>query len=133
MPAIAAITVKKNDGTTDIVYTGVIPASGDGSAAVWKSQTVGTASAHQPELRLTSREAEKGSKRALRATYVYPEIATNSTTGITSVVGLAMGSADWLVPKSMKAADVNEIASQFANLLVAALIKQCVKDGYSAT
>lgn len=133
MPAIANITVKKNDGTTDIIYTGVSPSSGDGVPAVWKSQTVGSAQAHQPELRLLSRDGGKGSKRAMRATYVYPQIATNSTTGITSVIDKAAADINWSVPKSMAQADVNEFASQLANLIVSALVKQCVKDGYSAT
>lgn len=133
MPAIANITVKKNDGTTDITYTGVSPSSGDGVPAIFKSQTVGTAQAHQPELRISSRDAMKGEKRNLRATYVYPQISTNSTTGVTSVVDKASADVNWNVPKGMAQADVNEFASQLANLIVSALVKQCVKDGYAPT
>lgn len=133
MPQIADITVKKNDGTTNIVYTGVSPSSGDGTPAVWKSQTVGVASAHQPEFRLSAREASNGTRRALRATYVYPQIATNTTTSLTSVVDRASADANWVIPKGMAAADVNEFASQFANLCAASVIIACVKTGYSAT
>jgi len=133
MPAIANITIKKNDGTTDIVYTGVTPSSGDNSPAVWKSATVGTAPAHQPELRLVSREANKGQKRALRATFMYPQIATNTTTSLTSVVEKSTADVNWLVSKTMNATDINEMVSQFANLLCATLIKDCVKTGYSAS
>lgn len=133
MPAMADITVKKNDGTTDIVYAEQAPSSGDGTAAVWKATAIGTAASHQPELRLTSRDANQGSKRAMRSTYVYPQIATNSTTGITSVVNRAMASTDWTLPKEMTAADINEFVSQYANLLASTLIKACVKAGYSAS
>lgn len=133
MPSLANITVKKNDGTTDIVYTGVSPSSGDGVPAIWKSQTVGTAHAHQPELRLSARDALKGTKRALRGTFVYPQISTNSTTAITSVVDKASADINWSIPKGMAQTDVNEFASQLANLIVSTLVKQCVKDGYSAT
>lgn len=133
MPALANITVKKNDGTTDITYTGVSPSSGDGVPAVWKSQTVGVAMAHQPEFRLTSREASKGARRALRSTYQYPQIATNSTTNLTSVVDRAMADTNWVFPKGMAQSDINEFVSQYANLLVATLVKDCVKAGYSAT
>lgn len=133
MPSLADITVKKNDGTTDIVYTGVAPSSGDNTPAVWKSQTIGTAGAHQPEFRLTSREANQGSKRALRSTFVYPQIATDSTTSITSVVNRAMASTDWTMPKDMTATDVNEFVSQYANLLASTLLKSCVKAGYAAS
>lgn len=133
MPTMANITVKKNDGTTDIVYTGVQPSSGDGTPAVWKALSVGTAPAHQPEFRLLAREASKGSRRALRGTFQFPQIATNSTTGITAVVDKAVADVNWVFSKSMNQTEINEFASQFANLIVATLTKDCVKSGYSAT
>lgn len=133
MPQAADITVKKNDGTTNVVYTSVSPSSGDGTPAIWKSQTVGAAPAHQPEFRLASKDASKGAKRAMRATFQYPQIATNSTTGLTSVVDRAAFDGNWVVPKGMSQADINEFASQIANLIVSTLVVSCVKGGYSAT
>jgi hypothetical protein len=133
MPAIANITVKKNDGTTDIIWTGVQPSSGDGTPATWKSQTVGTASAHQPELRLSARDANKGSHRLLRLTFQYPQIATNSTTSVTSVVQKAMATLEMEIPKAMASADVNEAVSQLTNLIDSSLVVSCLKEGYSAT
>lgn len=133
MPQMADITVKKNDGTTNIVYTGVSPSSGDGTPAVWKSQTVGTAPAHQPEFRLSAREAAKGAKRALRGTYFYPQIATNSTTTLTSVVDRASGDFNVNIPKGMAQGDINEFAAQFGNLVVSSVIQACLKSGYSAS
>jgi hypothetical protein len=133
MPSIADITIKKNDGTTDIVYAQQMPASGDGSPAVWRATSVGSAPAHAPEFRLTSREASRGVKRALRSTYVYPQIATNTTTSITSVVDRASADTNWTFPKGMSQADINEFVSQYANLLVSTLVKDCVKVGYSAS
>lgn len=133
MPSMANITVKKNDGTTDIVYTGVSPSSGDATAAIWKSQTVGTAPAHQPEMRLTGRDASAGAKRAMRSTYVYPQIATDTTTSLTTVVDKASADTNWNFPKGMSQSDINEFVSQYANLLVATLVKDCVKQGYSAS
>jgi len=133
MPAIANITVKKNDDTTDIVWTAVQPSSGDGTPATWKSQTVGTASAHQPEFRLSGRDANKGNSRLMRGTFRYPQIATNSTTGVTSVVGVANATVEFEFPKSMPTSDLNEAVSQCFDLTDAALIKDCFKQGYSAT
>ncbi len=133
MPSLANITVKKNDGTTDITYTGVVPSSGDGTPAVWKSQSVGSAPAHQPEFRLSSKEAKQGGSRAARSTYSYPQIATNTTTSLTSVVDRASAATDWQFPKGMSQSDINEFVSQYANLLVSTLVKDCVKSGYSAT
>lgn len=133
MPSIANITIKKNDGTTDIIYVSKSPSAGDTVPAVWRADSVGTAPSHQPEFRLTAREANKGASRALRSTFMYPQIATNTTTTTTSVVKKAMASTDWTIPKDMSITDINEFASQYGNLLAAALIKQCVKDGYSAS
>lgn len=133
MPSQANITIKKNDGTTDIVYTAVSPSSGDGVPAVWKATAVGTAPAHQPEFRLASREAVKGSRRALRSTYQYPQIATNSTTNLTSVIDRCSADTNWVFPKGMSQADINEFVSQYANMLVSTLVKDCVKAGYSAS
>jgi len=132
MPQLANITVKKNDGVTDIIYTGVVPSSGDKNPAVWKYQAAGVAIGQQPEFRLTARESGDG-KRELRSTMFYPQVSTNSTTGVTSVVRKAMGSATWVLDKEMNATDVNEFVSQFANLMASALVKSCVQSGYSAT
>lgn len=133
MPQMADITVKKNDGTTNVVYTAVSPSSGEGVPAIWKSQTIGVAPAHQPEFRLASREAVKGAKRALRSTFQYPQIATNSTTGLTAVVDRASADTNWTFPKGMAQADINEFVTQYANMLVSTLVVSCVKNGYSAT
>lgn len=133
MPSIANIIIKKNDGVTDITFTASSPASGDNTPAVWKSTSVGNAPAHQPEFRLVAREAKKGAARALRSTFQYPQNATNSTTGLTSVVSRAMASVDWTFEKSMSQTDINEFVTQFANLLVSTLVKDCVKSGYSAS
>ena len=133
MPSAANITVKKNDGTTDVVYTSKGPAAGDNSPAIWRNETVGTAANHRPELRLASKDGTNGSKRKMRATYVWPEIATNSTTGIVSVVDKSAFALDFELSKNMTQTNIDECVSQFANLLASALIKQCLKDGFSAT
>jgi len=94
---------------------------------------VGSAPSHQPEFRLAAREAARGASRALRATYQYPQIATDSTTGLVSVVNRASFDGNWVLPKGMNTTDINEFASQVANLIVSTLMKDCVKAGYSAS
>lgn len=132
MPSQANITVKKNDGTTDITYTAVQPSSGDGVQAIWKSQTVGTAPAHQPELRCSAR-AIGGSKRRIRFTYVYPEIQTNSTTGATSVAFRELGTFEFEMDTASANVTINEAVAQFANLLASAHAKAISQGGYGPT
>lgn len=133
MPSLANITVKKADGTTDITYTGVVPSSGDSTPAIWKSQTVGSAQAHQPELRLVARDSADKKKRILRMTFLYPSIQTDSTTGRTTVVNRAFATCDFTFDTDMPQTDVNEAVAQFFNLGDSSLIVDCVKVGYSAT
>lgn len=127
----ANITVKKNDGITDIVYTFINPSSGDNVAAIWRSMTVGSAVAHQPELRLAAGNTGKNARK-VRGTFMYPQIATNTTTGVVSVINRAFGSFEVVEPRDMAATDINEFASQLANLIASALVKQCLKEGGSA-
>jgi hypothetical protein len=125
----ADITVKKNDGTTDITYTAVQPSSGDGVQAIWKSQTVGTAPAHQPELRCSAR-SQSGGKREIRWTYVYPEIQTNSTTGATSVVFKEIAALSFTTDTASANVTINEAVAQFMNLMGSAHAKSVTQSGY---
>ena len=43
MPSMASITVKKYDGTTDIVFDALSASGGDNSPAVWRQDTGATA------------------------------------------------------------------------------------------
>lgn len=122
MPQIANITVKKSDGVTDIVYTAVNPAGGKDAPAILRSQTVGTAIAHRPELRVSVKNA--GPRDHVVGTYKYPQIALNSTTGVTSVIGTVDGRIDISVDKNTDQTVVAEATAQLANLLASALMKQ---------
>lgn len=126
MPNLANITVKKNDAVTDIVWTGINPAGGQDAPAILRSNTVGTAVAHRPELRVSVKNA--GSKDRVVGTFKYPQIATNSTTGVTSVVGTVDGKFEFSVDKSTDQTVVNEAAAQFVNLTASALIKQTLQE-----
>lgn len=133
MPQLADIVVKKNDGTTNITYVGLVPSAGSDIPAVFKATSVGSAPAHQPELRVLARDADGGKKRAVRGTFVYPQIATNTTTGVTSVIDAALADVNFKFPKSMSQADLNEAAAQFGNLCSAALVQAVMKSGYAPT
>lgn len=133
MPAGSNITIKKNDGTTDIQWTFVTPSSGDRSAAVWQSQTVGSALAHRPTFSLTARDNGPGTGRRFDWRMQYPQIATNTTTGVTSVVQKAVADGSFLIPKDMATTDTFEAISQCFHLLATTLMKDHFKSGYSAT
>lgn len=132
MPNMANITVKKNDGTTDVVYTAVVPSAGDKTPAIWKNQTIGTASAHRPELKLMSRENGTSSARRVEGVFTYPTLVTGSD-GKLHVADKVIMNVSGVVPKGMPDADVNEAVSQCFNLFVATLLKDSFKTGYAPT
>lgn len=130
MASLANITVKKFDGTTDITYTGVSPQGGSEAPARWASQTVGSAQAHQPDLRVSARE--RGNVVEIRGTYKYPELQTNTTTSKTSVLRVIDGSFNFKYDRAVNATDGNEAAHQFANLVSSTLIKEIMRTGVGA-
>jgi hypothetical protein len=126
MPNLANITVKKFDAITDIVWTGVNAASGLDNPAIFRSNTVGSAVAHKPELRVNVKN--NGVKDRVVATFKYPQIATNSTTGVTSVIGTVDGKFEFTADKATDQTVINEASAQFMNLLASALIKQAAAE-----
>lgn len=133
MTQIANITVKKNDGTTDIVWTGISPSGGDRSPSVWQSLTVGSAMSHRPALQLSCRDNGNGTARRFQIDYQYPQTATNTTTGVTSIVNRSVFSGSMVCPKDMDATTLAEAVSQFCHLLASAHLKDVLKSGYAAT
>lgn len=126
MPNLAAITVKKFDALTDIVYTGVNPAGGQDAPAIFRSQSVGTAISHKPELRVSVKNA--GPRDRVVGTFKYPQISTNTTSGVTSIVGTVDGKFEFSVDKGTDQTVVNEAASQMTNLFASVLIKQTLAE-----
>ncbi len=132
MPQLANITVKKNDGTTDILWSGVVPSSGDKNSAIWRSLTVGLAVGHQPSFQLSSRNNGNGTARRMEGYTTYPYVVTG-TDGKMTVQDKAIIEIGGVIPLGMPIADINEAVSQSMNLFVSTLIKDCFKQGYSAT
>jgi hypothetical protein len=132
MPTMAAITVKKNDGTTDIVYTNVVASGGDKSPAIWRSQTVGTAAGQRPEARFESRSNGDQTGRRLDFQYSYPSLATGSD-GKINVTNRFNLTVSAIVPLGMLDADLNEAVSQSMNMLATQLIKDSFKTGFAPT
>lgn len=130
MPTMAAITVKKNDGTTDQIWTPVQASGGDKSPAIWRNQSVGVAPAFMPEMRITSRPNGDGSVRRIEGQADWKQSATG-TDNITRKVNVGYFKFEVVVPQGMITADLNEFASQCSNLLGSALMKQIVKDGFA--
>ncbi len=132
MPQMADITVKKNDGTTDIVFTAMIPSAGDKSAAIWRSNTVGTAPALRPEMQCISQSNGPKTARRVNLKFSYPSLVTGSD-GKVNVADRAIIEISAVIPQGMADADTNEAVSQGLNLAASTLIKSTVKAGFAPT
>lgn len=134
MPTMASITVKKNDGTTDIVYDAVCASSGD-QAAVWRQDT-GNTSALPVGLRskLTVSSSYNGPKtaRVMRVRGTMPYATQDSTTGLYSAKDQVVVDATVTLPESIPAGQLAEV-SQMMNLLASALLKSSFGTGYAPT
>lgn len=133
MATFANITVKKFDGTTDVVYTGKSPAAGEGSNAIFRNETVGTTVAQQPEFRFrASALSRKGVPyRVSNGSYKWPKSITNSTTGEVSTTNGVTVTLQVEVNQTMSAAEINEAVYQSLNLHACAVVKAASRDGYS--
>lgn len=132
MPQISNVIVKKNDGTTDVTYTAVVPSAGDSSPAMWRNQSVGTAVAHQPTVQMTSRFNGPKTARRIEVTANYPTLVTG-TDGKISVADRVVVQCSAVIPLSMATVDVNEGVSQLLHFLSATLSKDSFKTGFAPT
>lgn len=111
------ITIKKSDGTTDVLWTQVQPGGSDPARpAIWQSYTVGVAQSHKPEFRFYVRRAD-GMKNEVVMTGHYPVLSTNTTTGLTSVVARQRLKVVFEFDNAYAQTDINEAVAQFINLM----------------
>jgi hypothetical protein len=130
---MADIVVKKSDTTTDVTYTGVVPSAGDTSPARWLSNSVGSAPGHKPSFSLSSRYNGPKTARRMDGHYEYPSLTTSADTGKTVVTDKFVADSSFVIPLGMAQADIDEACAQAVNLYASALVKACLKAGYSAT
>lgn len=132
MPTLSNIIVKKNDGTTDVTYTGVAPSAGDKSPAVLRNNSLGSAAAFHPELRISAVSNGTKTARRVNVDYVYPSTAVGAD-GKTYIVDKGIIQVSALVPQGMADSDVAEFVSQGCNLLATTLVKDSIKSGFAPT
>lgn len=128
MPSLANITVKKADGTTDVVYTAIASAASDGSPALFRNNTVGTTVAERPTLLIAAKDNGPKTARRVNVDFSWPLVQTDAG-GNKTVSGRATGSASFLAPQNQDYAVIEEQAHQFGNLIGSALVRACFSEG----
>lgn len=133
MPQMANITVKKADGTTDVVYSALTPSSGDKTAAQWRCETVGASASLRPIFQMASTYNGTRTARRLDLTFKFPWPVIDANTGIATVKATLPASIQITVPTNVPDATVAEAIAQFANLLKSTLVQDSLKSGYAPT
>jgi len=131
---MASITVKKFDGTTDIVYDALSAAGGDSSPAVWRQDT-GAAAGIPVGLRnlfklLTQWNGPK-TARQMKVNFVAPYAVQDSTTTLYSAKDRIVFDGIITLPQGVPATAINEAVYQCFNLIAANLTKQSGSSGYA--
>lgn len=130
MPTLANITVKKADGTTDVVYTAVAGASGDQTPALFRNNTVGTTIAERPTLLVRSASNASKTARRVRVDYSWPIMKTDAG-GNKVPAGRMSGEATVLIPESQTPETIAEQAAQFGHLLASTLLVASFQEGFA--
>lgn len=134
MPAMAAITVKKFDGTTDIVYDALSASGGDNSPAVWRQDTgeVGGKPVGLRKLfKLLTKWNSPKTARQMTFEYVFPYAVQDSTTTLYSAKDRIVMTGIMTIPQGVPATEINEAVYQGLNLLASSLVKQSGAAGYA--
>lgn len=120
--------MKKNDGTTDVIYTGVMPASGS-EPCMYKNNTVGTTAGQRPEFTISSAFNSARSARRVRAKLSWP--VTETRDGITIVKSRMPIEITAPIPQDVDQSIIDEAVSQALNLFSHALCRSSFKEGYA--
>lgn len=131
MPTAANMTIKKNDGTTDIVYDVVLKAGPDGSPTRWQ-QNAGQPAAFpaglRPRFEGTSQANGSKTTRQVRYKYTRPW-AVLQADGTYLLKGKPLMDVVFHIPVDMPQSEIDEFASQGIN----ALSNTQSRDGVKAT
>jgi len=129
MPQMANITIKKADGTTDVVYNQNSPSSGDKTSAVWSPGAVGGSRGLRPELRITANPNAAKTVRYVNGIVAWPVVQTIAS--VPTVTDRNSFSFQIQVAEKTPDTDVNELVEQAVNLLKSQLVRDTLKERFA--
>lgn len=133
MPAMANLTVKKADGTTDVTYVAATPSAGDKSAAIWTQNAFSGIQGYRPRLELQTQNNGTSDIRQARFRFRFPSTYTDSTTGLQKSLAEVGFEGVVYLPKTVTTTEWNEAFSQLGNLLSTTLVRDSVEEGFAPT
>lgn len=137
MAAIASITVKKYDGTTDIIFDALVGAGGDSSPALWRQDSgnaAGLPSGLRSFLRLGSSWNGPKTARQMRFNIAFPYATQDSTTTLYAAKDRVVWDGIVTIPAAIPLAWVQEAIAQGTNLIAnGSVFRPSMIAGYAPT
>lgn len=137
MPSMASITVKKFDGTTDIVFDALSGSPGDGAPAVWRQDTGAAATlpnAFRPVIKMMSNWNGPKTARRFNIEMKFPYALLNASTGFYESRDSGVIVVSYTAPQAIPSSAALEHVAQGFNLLgLTSLIRSSMFGGYAPT
>lgn len=128
MAAIANITVKAANGTTDVVYTGVSGGDAAGTPAVWRNEDSTLAIGQRKNAIMLSKLNQKKNARLVTLRFRFPVI--RMVNSVPTYVGTIPMEITSVVGDQYLQSEIDEAMSQGLNLAGATLLRDSFKSGY---
>lgn len=130
MPSMANITVKKADGTTDVVFSALTPSAGDTVPAQWAPTTEAVPD-FRPKVTLVTTNNGSRTARRFRLLFTYPVKA--EVNGVNQVVAKVPVEITGTLPTNVSSTEVQEAIYQSGNFFTSSLVRESLVAGYSPT
>jgi len=130
---MANITVKKADGTTDVVYTAATPSAGDRSPAIWTANAFSGVQGWRPRFEFLTQNNGAGTIRQARFKFSFPSLYTDANTGLQKLLKTVGFDGIAYLPKEMTTTEWKEAWAQLGNLLASSLVRSGIEEGYAPT
>jgi hypothetical protein len=130
MPSAADITVKKADGSTDVVFHIRAPSAGDKTPAVWKDDAASILG-HQPSYETKFSSNVQQTYRHANTKLSFPVVEDVGGTNV--VTGMILVETHISLPVNVATTTWLEAWAQGMNLNNSTLVRSCVSSGFNAT
>lgn len=131
MPQLADITAK-NAAAANVVFKGLVPASGE-TPALWRAQSVVPVPAAQPYMRIGHRKNADRSAQKVTGDIGVPFFTTDSISGKVTVQGIVPFNFSITKPDSVPDGYAADYAAYVQSLVGSALFKDILINAFSAT
>jgi hypothetical protein len=133
MAAIANITIKKADNTTDVVYTALTGAPGDGTPAKWRNEDITLPIGQRASLTAVTKPNGKADARQVQFRVRRPVVRTVNSVPV--LIGTIPFEVNATLGDQYTQAEIDEAVAQALNFFAVGVtaVRDTFKTGYAPT